>query len=155
MTSSQLILLVAYSVGIILNGIVFFVQKSKIDKLKDITDQIDRYFKIFNVDSFEKLIAIQEKIHDQQLKAVSNEMALKFTESYMEKFGHKRLDKGLKQFQKEMGEQFDEIGWFLIECLHALPEDKREELINTQFPKSEALIRANLKIRDDEESRDG
>lgn len=152
MTNVEMALLAAYIIGIMLNGLVYRSQKQEIKKLQNVNGEIERYFKIFNVESFEKLISLKEKYFEQEKKIMINEISTRFGAEFMEKFGQKRLDKEFKIFQGKMGEQFDEFGWFIVGWLHCLSEEEREEMIKLNFPKSETLIRDNLKILEDDES---
>lgn len=152
MTFIDITLIGAYLVGIIINGIIYRSQKQEIKKLQNVNGEIERYFKIFNVDSVEKLIGLKEKYFEQEKKMMINEISTKYTADFMEKVGHKSLQKHFKKFEGKMGEQFNELGWFVVEFLYTLPEEEREELIKTEFPKSETLIRDNLKVIEDAEN---
>lgn len=144
MTIQEVITISVYCIGVITYVITFIIQRSEIRKIKSVTDHMERYMKIFNVDEVEKYVRLKEKSFDQAMKNASHDLSEKFTAEYMEKFGNKRIQTAVKKFESELGGQINELGWYVAEWLYELPEDERETMIKEYFPKSEHLLREGI-----------
>lgn len=148
MTPDQIILFVIYIIGIISNIIIFFIQKAEIKKLRNITDHVERYFKIFDVETFEKFVKLKEKGFEQEKDIMMKEISLKVTDEYMAKIGKPSLEKGIEQIKKDMGGRFNEMAWFIVDFLSFLPIEDRNRLIENHFPLNKKIIVDNLKSYD-------
>lgn len=142
--TKEMLLLICYIIGVASNVVIFFIQKTQINKMKTVTDQVEKYFRIVNVDEFEKFIKVKEKRFETQMEIVAHDMSKKFSENYMEKFGNKYMDKHLQKLDKEIGDQMSELGWFTAEWLAEMSERDRLKFIDDFFPKSKQLLLENI-----------
>jgi uncharacterized Fe-S cluster-containing radical SAM superfamily protein len=153
MDTNDITLLVVYSIGVILNFVIFFIQRAEIKRLKNITEHVERYFKIFSVEEFEKLVKLKEESFETQKEVWLHKLKNKFTKDYMEKIGKPTMEKAQKELEKRLNDQFDEMGQLILDFLYNLPEDERENVLKDYLPLTTNIFREQLKAYDENESQ--
>ena len=128
--------------------IVFFVQKSQIDKQKAITDSMQQFINIFKVDEVVKYSDMRHETTMEKVKKVINEYAEKETKESLMPIVNKRFEETKTELVDSLGGQFDELANAVSWLLEVFPEEDKEEFINTNLPKTKHLFQPALEDLD-------
>jgi hypothetical protein len=124
--------------------IVFFVQKSQIDKQKAITDSMQQFINIFKVDEVVKYSDMRHETTMEKVKKVINEYAEKETKESLMPIVNKRFEETKTELVESMGDQFDELSNVVLWLLEEFPEKDKEEFMNVNLPKTKHLFQPVL-----------
>lgn len=128
--------------------IVFIIQKSQIDKIKEINISMKLYMDIFKIDEVKKYVELMnENTMMKAMNLVSNEENVQriLNESINESI-NEHIDELKQSYISQMSEERTELVLIAVDVIKTQPIDKREEFINNTFPKTK---RNFLKMLDD------
>lgn len=112
--------------------IVFFVQKSQIDKLKEVNSSMKSFMEIFNIDEIKKYIQLKED-HASLLAANTILDNQKFNDA-LKAVTTNNLEIAQAEYKEIKGIEHQEMIIFILKVLAKIPKEEREELINEGLP---------------------
>lgn len=124
--------------------IVFIIQKSQIDKTKEINSSMKSFMDIFKIDEVKKYVDLKNERVMMQVDQILNEDE-KIKDIYTAAINEKVED--LKEiYFSQMGEEHMELIAFVVEVLKSQTEEKRVELVEKGLPKTKRYF---MKIIED------
>ncbi|MBO6517432.1 MAG: hypothetical protein JJ975_12870 [Bacteroidia bacterium] len=127
----QSILVLVYVVG----GVILFrLQNREIKRLKSITETMNSYMSIFDIEKVREFAKMNEEL--------ANNKAVKFATEMIK--DNKEMEKivatAVTQAEDKFGMKLRELTVFCSSVINAIPEPDRTELINQHFPNSSELF---------------
>ncbi|MFA6571860.1 MAG: hypothetical protein WCT77_11570 [Bacteroidota bacterium] len=125
--------------------IVFFIQKSQIDKQKDVINSMKSFIDIFKIDEVKKYVEIKTetmKLNVENIIEIKRKEFIKEISEDAEKAIRKIADDDLNEFKDKFKDKYNELWNELLDFIKLLPEDIRNQYIenNLTFTKESFLL---------------
>jgi hypothetical protein len=127
--TAQDILLFIY---LIVNLVVFFIQREEIKKLKSIVSSIKDYVAIIDIKKLKEYVEVREETiaHKSANILLDDEKVQKIMDSSIDS----TIDKLTEIYLKQIKEQHIELISFTVEILKQIDETKQNQIIEAKFP---------------------
>ena len=123
--------------------IIFFIQKSQIDKQKDVINSMKTFMDIFNVDEVKKYVEMKnERILDQANKIITDSETIKKMSEEITKNATAPIQEAYKEI---MEERFMELVKVTFEVIKNLEPEKRQSFISELLPKNQHYLSEMVK----------
>ena len=125
--------------------IVFFIQKSQIDKQKDVINSMKSFIDIFKIDEVKKYVEIKTetmKLNVENIIEIKRKEFIKEISEDAEEAIRKIADDDLNEFKDKFKDKYNELWNELLDFIKLLPEDIRNQYIenNLTFTKESFLL---------------
>lgn len=111
--------------------IVFFIQKSQIDKQKEITSSMKSFIDIFDVKKVKEYAETIQETNLMKLDKIISDN--KTVNEIMRKVTNEKIDELKKLYNKEMGNQHIEMTLVICYFLKHIDKEERVEFINNHL----------------------
>ena len=114
--------------------IVFIIQKSQIDKQKDVISSMKSFMEIFKVDEVKKYVEMKnERIIEDTAMMLTNDAKFKIMSDHLIKTTTEPIKKLYREAKKEKNTELIDVVFKLIMMQET---NKREKFINENLPKN-------------------
>ena len=114
--------------------IVFIIQKSQIDKQKDVISSMKSFMEIFNVDEVKKYVEMKnERIIEDTAMMLTNDAKFKIMSDHLMKTTTEPIKKLYREAMEEKNTELIDVVFKLIMMQET---NKREKFINENLPKN-------------------
>jgi len=114
--------------------IVFFIQKSQINRTEEINASMKSFMDIFKIDEVKKYVELKnERIMMQVDQIITDDDKIR---EISEEAINKKVDDIKEIYLSQMGDEHLELVAFVIEVIKSQPEEHRAKLIETALPKT-------------------
>jgi hypothetical protein len=118
--------------------IVFFVQKSQLEKQKEVISSMKSFMDIFKIDEVKKYVEMKnELIIDRAVKMVKDEGKI---DAKLEELVKGKADEITKLHMESLGDQYDEMFDVVSSLLLSMNKEETENLINSKLSKSKHIF---------------
>ena len=127
--------------------VVFIIQKTQIDKQKEVVASMKSFMDIFKVDEVKKYADMRIETFKMQIGSLLNDDEK--AKEMIEHIKDKTLEPIQQHYTKIMGNRYDELLMIVIEVIMNQERDKREQFIKDFLPENEHYILPMLKEIED------
>lgn len=130
--------------------IVFFIQKSQINKTKEINDSMKSFMEIFKIDEVKKYVKMKEEtVNMRAVEMILNDEKIKES---MKNITNEKVDEIKKVYIDQMGGQHLEMIAVIVQVLKSLKKESRINFIEDEIPSCKHIfipIIEKMEIEDD------
>jgi predicted Holliday junction resolvase-like endonuclease len=131
---SNLITVIVIGGYTIIYLVVFIIQKSQLDKVKEINSSMKSYMDIFKIDEVKKYVELKtERITLEALKLIHDDAKVK---KIMEEAVKESTEAIKGIYINQMGEYYLELVSLAVNVLLSQPEDKRIDFVKKALPRT-------------------
>lgn len=132
MDTSDIITVSIVGVYTLVYVIIFFIQKSQIDKQKSVIESMEKFINVFKVEEVEKYVTLTNK-------NVMMEAADKVRQS-KDELRDEIIIPEVNKIKGELKDQYDEMASVLYNVIIAFPEKERKDFINQHLKKNSKMF---------------
>lgn len=124
--------------------VVFFIQKSQIDKLKTLNNQISAIMPFFDIDKINRISSLNKEIAEMQIK----KMMLKFEvdEEFVKDFLKPHIKKFEEIMEKQINEEMAELILFASTVIANSDRKIRNIIVEKHLPKTSTYFEHLLEV---------
>ena len=130
--------------------VVFFIQKSQIDRQKDVITSMKSFMEIFKVDEVKKYVEMKnERILDQATKMITDSDQIKKMSEELIKDTTKPIQEAYTEI---MSQRYEELVKVVFQMVINQEPERREQFIKDLLPNNEHYLLPMLKEYDSSDS---
>jgi len=114
--------------------VVFFVQKSQIEKIKTLNETISSYMSIFDIKDVKEFVSMKEETMNMQIEKFKDNY--KPSEKQIKEIFEAGYDKFKENVEKQVTVEFSELALFAATVLMTSKNEEREAIKNRFLPRT-------------------